>query len=45
MRAFSNPVLWIVAAVMVLSLAGIFGTMCISQQHGVSDGYIPPEER
>jgi hypothetical protein len=40
-----NFAIWVIVGIVVLMIGGIAATIAISVSHGVSDGYIPPEER
>lgn len=44
-RKGPNYALWIIVGIIVLMVGGMAVTIAISVSAGVSDGFIPPEER
>ena len=44
-RQGPNWALWIIAGIILLMVGGMAATIAVSVTAGVSDGYIPPEER
>lgn len=40
-----NYALWIIIGIIVLMVGGMAATIAVSVSAGVSDGFIPPEQR
>lgn len=40
-----NYALWIILGIVLLMIGGMAATIAVSVSEGVSDGWIPPEER
>ena len=44
-RPGPNYAIWIIVGIVLLMIGGMVATIAISTSAGVSEGFIPPEER